>query len=53
MKPIVQMEIEINDSIDRVHIFKIDQFNLINQDARIICERFCMELFVYYFFKKE
>ena len=46
MKPIMQIEIEINENIDKVHIFKIEQSTLVDKDARVICDKFCSELFV-------
>jgi hypothetical protein len=46
MKPVIQMEIEINDHIEQVFIYKIDQSSLVKGDSRIIYKGFSQEVFV-------
>ena len=42
----MQIEIEINDSIDRVFIYKIEQTSLNEKDSRIVCNSLCNDIFV-------
>ena len=46
MRPVLQLEIELNENMQKVNIFKIDQAGLVDKDARVICDQFCVELFV-------